>query len=169
MIPTRINNYNIYNAGNRLLGAGDELPLPDFEATSETISGAGILGEIDDPTVGHFGNQEMEIPFRVLDEEAVDMLDMTNTVHLEIRGAQQVLNSEGGIEYRSLRVVVRGRAVKFKLGKLKASSQMDSSVTLSLTYILIELDGESLFELDKINGKFRVNGKNALEAVEEMC
>ena len=27
-------------------------PLPDFEALADTISGAGILGELDDPTVG---------------------------------------------------------------------------------------------------------------------
>ena len=112
-IPTKINKYNIYNEGNRLLGAGDELSLPEFEASAETISGAGILGEIDDPTVGYFGNQEMEIPFRILDQEAVDMLDMTKAVHLEIRGAQQTTDSEGTIEFRAMRVVVRGRANKF--------------------------------------------------------
>ena len=43
-IPTKINNYNVYNEGEKLLGVGDELTLPDFEATSETVSGAGILG-----------------------------------------------------------------------------------------------------------------------------
>ena len=51
-IPTKINRYNVYNRGNRLLGMGDELTLPDFEPSSETVSGAGILGEIDDPTPG---------------------------------------------------------------------------------------------------------------------
>ena len=40
-IPTKINNYNVYNEGEKLLGVGDELTLPDFEATSETVSGAG--------------------------------------------------------------------------------------------------------------------------------
>ena len=37
-IPTKINNYNVYNEGEKLLGVGDELTLPDFEATSETVS-----------------------------------------------------------------------------------------------------------------------------------
>ncbi len=81
-IPTKINKYNVYNAGNRLLGMGDEMSLPDFEPSSETVSGAGILGEIDDPTVGYFGNQELEIPFRVLDREAMDMMDMTKASSL---------------------------------------------------------------------------------------
>ena len=30
-IPTKINNYNVYNEGEKLLGVGDELTLPDFE------------------------------------------------------------------------------------------------------------------------------------------
>lgn len=48
-IPTKINRYNVYNKGNRLLGVGEEMTLPDFEPSSETVTGAGILGEIDDP------------------------------------------------------------------------------------------------------------------------
>ena len=71
-IPTKINRYNVYNKGNRLLGVGEEMTLPDFEPSSETVTGAGILGEIDDPTVGYFGNQELEIPFRLLDKEGAD-------------------------------------------------------------------------------------------------
>ena len=94
-IPTKINRYNVYNKGNRLLGVGEEMTLPDFEPSSETVTGAGILGEIDDPTVGYFSNQELEIPFRLLDKETADMMDMTKAVQLEIRGAQQTTNTEG--------------------------------------------------------------------------
>ena len=83
-IPTKINNYNVYNEGEKLLGVGDELTLPDFEATSETVSGAGILGEIDDPTVGYFGNQELEIPFRLLDKETADMTVSKESVRMRI-------------------------------------------------------------------------------------
>lgn len=168
-IPTKINRYNVYNQGMRLLGMGDEMPLPDFEASSETVSGAGILGEIDDPTVGYFGTQEMDIPFRVLDQEAADMLDMTKAVQLEIRGAQQTVNGEGNIEFRDMRVVVRGRAKKFTPGKMKAGNPMESGVTLSLLYILIELEGKSVLELDKLNEVYKVNGEDILAKVKEMC
>lgn len=168
-IPTKVNRYNVYNAGDRLLGMGDELTLPDFEASSETVSGAGILGEFDDPTVGYFSNQEMEIPFRVMDREAVDMLDMTKAVHLTIRGAQQTTNSEGDIEFRAMRVVVRGRAAKFSPGKVKAGNPMDTSVTLTVLYILIELEGKPVLELDKLNEVFKINGKDVLKKVKEMC
>lgn len=45
--------------------------------------------------MGYFGNQELEIPFRLLDKETADMMDMTKAVQLEIRGAQQTTNTEG--------------------------------------------------------------------------
>lgn len=168
-IPTKVNKYNVYNQADRLLGMGDELTLPDFETSSETVSGAGILGEVDDPTVGYFSNQEVEIPFRVLDQEAVDMLDMTRAVQLTIRGAQQTTNAEGDIEYRQIRVVVRGRAAKFSPGKLKAGSTMDTKITLTLLYILIELGGKSVLELDKLNEVYKVNGVDVLAKIKEMC
>ena len=43
-IPSKINNYNVYNVADRLIGVGDEVPLPDFEALADTISGAGGSG-----------------------------------------------------------------------------------------------------------------------------
>ena len=168
-IPTKINRYNVYNSGNRLLGMGDELTLPDFEASTETVSGAGILGEIDDPTPGYFTNQEIEIPFRILDKEATDMLDITKAVQLEIRGAEQTTNGEGDIEFRGVRVVVRGRCKKFATGKMKAGNPMDTSITLSILYILIELEGEPVLELDKMNEVFKINGNDILAKVKELC
>ena len=144
-IPTKINNYNVYNEGEKLLGVGDELTLPDFEATSETVSGAGILGEIDDPTIGHFGNMQLEIPFRTLDKEATNIVP------------------------KSIRVVVRGRAAKLTGGKLKRASTMDSGVTLNILYILIEVNGESVVELDKMNPTYKVNGVDLLAEYKEMC
>ncbi len=168
-IPTKINKYNVYTAGDRLLGVGDELTLPDFESSGETVSGAGILGELDDPTVGYFTNQEIEIPFRVLDREAADLLDMTRAVQLTIRGAQQTTDAEGNIQFRQLRAVVRGRAAKFSPGKLKAGSQMETKLTLTLLYILIELEGETLLELDKLNEVYKLRGQDVLARIKELC
>jgi hypothetical protein len=168
-IPTKINKYNVYNAGNRLLGMGEEVTLPSFESSSETVAGAGVLGEFDDPTVGYFSNMEIEIPFRVLDAEAVDMLDQTKAVQLELRGAQQTTNSEGDIEFRQMRVVVRGRMAKFDPGKAKAGNGMDTSVTLTVLYILIELEGDSMVELDKINEVYKIRGVDVLAKIKKMC
>ena len=46
-IPGVINNFNLYNDGTVLVGLTGEIPLPDFEGMTETLSGPGILGEIE--------------------------------------------------------------------------------------------------------------------------
>lgn len=46
---------------------------------------------------------------------------------------------------------------------------METSITLSIRYILIEVDGEALIELNKIRGKYAVGGVDQLAALEAMC
>ena len=143
----------------------DATPACTFGVHDEFISS----GRLDDPTVGYFGNQELEIPFRLLDKETADMMDMTKAVQLEIRGAQQTTNTEGDIEFRPMRVVVRGRGGKLTTGKVKAGSPMDTAITLTILYILIEVDGKTVVELDKLNEVYKVNGVDVLAKIKEMC
>lgn len=168
-IPTKINKYNVYNEGNRLLGMGDEVTLPPFQALADTVSGAGLLGEFDDPTVGYFTNMTQEVPFRVVDAEAVDMLDQTKAIHLELRGAQQTIDSGGNTEFRPMRVVVRGKSTEFDPGKVKAGNGMDTKVTMTVLYILIEVEDQPMVELDKINEVFKIRGVDILAKIKEMC
>ena len=46
---------------------------------------------------------------------------------------------------------------------------MDTSVSLTVLYILIEVDGETVIELDKLNEVFKVNGIDMLAEIKEMC
>ena len=89
-IPSKINMFNVYKDGNTLAGLSGEVTLPDFEAISETISGPGILGEIDDPTIGHFGSQEIEIPFRNITDDTFILMNPGDEVNITLRGAIQV-------------------------------------------------------------------------------
>ena len=67
-----------------------------------------------------------------------------------------------------MRVVVRGKSATLALGSVKSGSAMESSVTLNLSYILVEVGGESLIELDKLNPTFKVRGVDILQKVREM-
>lgn len=168
LIPSKINNYNVYDEADRLIGLGDEMTMPDLESISSTISGSGILGEIDDPAVGHFGNTDVDVPFRMLDPQSVKMLDNTKATKLTLRGAAEVLDAEGNVDFQAMRVVMRGRCKKLAPGKVKLANQMETSVTLSLTYILIEVAGERVIELDKLNQVFKVLDNDVLAKVREM-
>lgn len=46
---------------------------------------------------------------------------------------------------------------------------MNSSITLELHYILIEIDGKTKLELDKLNSVYRVGGKDIMEEMRQYC
>ena len=168
-IPEVMHDFNMYNSAQKIVGMGSEVALPDLEAMTETVAGAGILGEIDVPVVGRYGSLEQEIPFRVLDEDYFKMIDPTQALELMLRGAVQYNTvTTGGTDWKGMRVVYRGKVKKITLGTAKLGGAMDSSITLELTYIYIELDGKAKFELDKINPTFKINGVDKLAKVKKL-
>lgn len=164
-IPDKIVNFNVYDEGEKLLGVSGEITLPDFEAMTETISGAGILGEIESPTPGHFGSQEIEIPFRTLTQSAFKMLENENNTFI-FRAAQQSRSVSGNATViRPLKVVTKGACKGTNLGKLGVGAQTETTVKQEIYYIKVEENGETLLELDKLNFIYIVNGVDKLEEV----
>ena len=167
-IPEKINDANIYLAGDKMIGTTAELELPEVKMKTSTVEGMGISGEIDSPTIGQFESMEQTINFNTLYSSAIDMLSPLKTVELTIRAAQQVYDKEGGYTFKGLRVVERGRVKNFKPGKVKKSETMDASITIELTYILIEVDGSVMLEIDKLNGVYKTNDTDMLAEVRGM-
>ena len=167
-VPEVINNYNVYNNGNVLVGVSGAVTLPTFDAITEEVSGAGILGTYDTAVVGMYGSMSQEIPFRILDKDIFTLMNPSELVDLTFRAsAQSTVKSTGAIDYKGMRVVERGRLKSFTPGKLELGKQMDASVTLELLYILVEIDGKTMLEYDKLNSVFVVNGKDLLEKVRK--
>ena len=168
-IPEVVHDFNTYNAGRKQVGVTGEVARPDLEALTASISGAGVLGEYEAVVAGHFSSMEQEIPFRVVNKDYFDMVAPTKAVDLTLRGAiQHTDRATQNTNYVGLRVVFRGKCKKVKPGTVKLHDVMDASITLELTYILIELDGEKKLELDKLNPKYVVNGEDMLEKVRAL-
>ena len=166
MLATKINAYNVYNAGKKFVGVSDEVTLPDFKALTETLSGAGILGEIDEPLLGHFGASEMEIPFRTMDEEMFNIVNQANAIDLTLRISTQAIDQATmKTDFMPSRVVVKGKNKGLTGGKVKQGSGTGSSIKVEILYILIEVNGKKKFELDKLNFVFKVNGTDLLKKV----
>ena len=168
-IPEVINDFNMYNNGNKLVGTTGEVSLPDFEAITSTVSGNGILGEYDAPVVGHFGAMEQEIPFRCFNTDYFKLLDQSEAIELTLRGAIQIVNkSTHSSGEMGMRVVFRGRCKKFTPGTVKQREAMECSTTLDLTFIMIEMDGTERVRLDKLNGEFKIDGKDMLAKIHQL-
>ena len=98
-IPGVINNFNLYNNGTALVGLTGEISLPDFEGMTETLSGPGILGEIEEVIIGQFGSMELEIPFRILDEDAFKLMSPATSLNLTLRASEQFTVKRDGSRY----------------------------------------------------------------------
>lgn len=169
-LPTVTNTYNVYNKGKALIGLSSDITLPDFTAITEKMSGSGLLGEIEEAVMGHFDSQDMEIPFLNLDNDIFSFADPMEVIDLNLRASQQRMNTgEGTAGWRGIRIAVRGKMKSFKPGVLKQGGLMNASVTLELHYIMVEIDGETQLELDKLNSVYRVGGKDVMEEMWKYC
>lgn len=167
-IPEKINEYNVYLDGTKMIGIAAATTLPEINMKSSTVSGVGVNGEIDSPTLGQFESLEQEIQFNTLYSTATEMLNPLTSVNLTFRAAQQVYDKDGGYIFKSLRIVEKGRVKKVKLGKIEKAEGMEAAITLELTYILVEVDGTVVMEIDKLNQVYNVNGVDMLADVRDM-
>lgn len=168
-IPDKIHMANIYNGHDCVVGAGDEIPLPNLDAIVSEMSGFGILGSYSTPTPGFYENLELEIPHRMLTGELFDMSDPSKAQTVTIRGSQQRIDGEGNLDYVGMVVVARGLPTSITTGKVKQGESMDASVKMSLSYYKIEIDGVTVFELDKISAKCEIMGVDIMAKSRKLC
>ena len=166
LIPELINAYNVYVSG-KLIGVSGEVELPSFESITETTQLSGMLGEIESPATGHFSSMKVKIPFAILHEDLFKLIDTTKALELTLRGSEQFLSSEGDTEDVNVKVVIRGKATTNSLGKLVTGKKGEPEVEIEVFYIKVDIDGSTVVELDKLNFKYLVNGKDLMANIRK--
>lgn len=171
IIPEVMNNYNVYNdRAKKLIGISGEVELPELEAITDTVEAAGVLGEVEDPVTGQFSSAKIKIPFSNLYEDIFTLMDTTNPPQLTLRGSMQVMNSStGGTDYVPVKIVVRGKATTSSLGKLVKGKKGEPEIELEILYIKVMINNKTTLELDKLNFKFAINGKDMLAKIRSQC
>ncbi len=164
MVPEKLINFRVYMNGDDLVGISD-VTLPKLEAITETVKGAGVAGEIDSPTIGHFGSMELELNWRTLLKTNVILAKPTG-VDLDLRGAIQMNDSATGtLKSVPAKVVVRGLPKSTDLGKLEMGATTDTKNTIEVTYIKVTIDGSDVLEVDKYNYICTIDGTDYLSDV----
>lgn len=171
MIRTQlINRYNVYKNGKQLIGVAGELTLPEVANLMDSMEGAGTGGNMDIPVIGLIDELEMEIPFMSICQDTFSIMDPTESADLTLNGAIQGADpGTGKVAYQNISISVRGVVKKFTPGTMKAGSKMNSSLTLGLSYYKIVVNGKTQLEIDRYNGVYKVNGKDIMKEVRDMC
>lgn len=150
-VPERLTAFRVYLDGSNDLKGVTDLQLPSFEPMKDTVKGAGIAGEYESPTKGHFGSQKLSLNWRTLNKALLQLLKQESQ-RLDLRGAFQDYDAANGRQVtRKVRVVVQGPATKVDPGKWETGASTGGSAELEVMYIKLELDGETYIEIDKLN------------------
>lgn len=133
---------------------------PSIENLTDTLKGAGIMGEIDLPTLGQIGSMEIEITFNKTNAKAVALLS-PETHTIEVRWVNDSFDSKtGGVSIESNKEIIKYMTKTFENGEIESNSTNEATLTGEvLTYQYI-LNGKSVVEIDKLNNVYKINGKD---------
>lgn len=163
--PEQTIAYRVYHNGSDMIGVAT-VELPEIAYMTETLSGAGIAGEIENPTLGIVESMTVKFSFTSVTAEIFNTLDWTRSALYECYSALQMTDDATGqrisVPYR---INVLGRAKSFPLGTLEQGKKHGNEQELEVTRLEVLLDGEEKFLFDKLNFIHRVNGTDLLATV----
>ncbi|MNE42017.1 Phage tail tube protein FII [compost metagenome] len=166
-IPVKLAGMSLFMEGSNQDFATGDITLPALTPMSDSISGAGILGEIDLPSPGHYGAMQLGIAWRTINADAFKLVSSKQKA-LEIRGAFKEFDTiSNSFVTRAVKIVVRGVGKGIDLGTLAQNAVTNTTNTVEITYIKIFIDGTAVFELDKFSYISKINGEDDQEDVRK--
>ena len=164
LIPEKGINFAVYYDGEDLLGAA-EGELPNLEAMSETVKGAGVAGEFDSVTLGHFSSMKLSLTWRNTTEAFIKLAHQ-KAHELYLYAAQQDYDAGLG-EYKERKIAVFVKAIPktLNIGKLAVAAMTDTKTEFEVLYLKLEIDDKERIEVDKLNYIYKVDGVDYLAGV----
>lgn len=163
--PEQTIAYRVYWQGKDLLGTA-QIEMPQVQYMTETLSGSGLAGEIESPTIGLTQSMTCKMTFTSATKDVFDILDWTLQPLFECYSALQIVDESTSIrESIPYRLNIVGRPKNMSLGTMERGKKHGNDLELEVTRLEILLDGEEQLLIDKINFIHRVKGNDLLAAV----
>ena len=170
MITNKTINYAIYDRSEgkpTKVADTTSVKLPDFEYLTETVKGAGIMGEIDMPSPAQLGSMVTEIAIKNTNKSTVKLF-APKTQDIEVRWVKDALDPKSGaLVSVPMKALIRGIPKNTSLGTVETNATNDGNLSLETTYIKLIEDGDTLYEVDKLNSVFIINGVDYMKAIRE--
>ena len=159
-------NFACYEDAKEYLGM-TEATLPDIEFMSETISGAGIGGEMEEVLAGMVSAMTTTLNFRTANKSAMK-LTAPKIHNIDLRVAQQQRDSASGkIKIVQIKHVLKLMPKKQGMGTVAPASPGDVSGDYATSYFATYIDGDKKSEIDPANFICNINGKDYLADVRK--
>jgi uncharacterized protein len=166
-VGNKVINYSVYvRQGTKVTKVGDttSVQLPSIEFLTDTIKGAGIVGEIDWPSYYQPGSMTLGISLRVTSAEHAALIAADN---IEIRWVTDVFDTTNvSVGITAHKAFIRCKSKKIDEGKLEPAAAQDASFEYEAFAFKRVINGKEVLNIDKFNGIFSVNGTNLLKNVQ---
>ena len=140
---------------------------PNLELLTDTISGAGINGEIDMPTYAQTASMTWEATFRRMNS-AVAKLASPGQHEVETRWVTDVIDSAtGAARVVGAKRITKGFTKTLEGGSLEPNAAQEANCSLEVVYDKLIVDGETVWEIDKLNNGFTVLGTNYAQSIQD--
>lgn len=157
----RVTNANVYINGTNHLGRVQEMELPVVKQKMAEHKALGMVG-----TVEFFaGLEKMEAKLTwnsFYADAMVAAADPTKTVQLQVRSSLETYDSTGRTAQVPVVVFLTAQYKDFPLGNFKQHDNVELVSMLSVTAFRLEIDGQSILEIDVLANVYKVNGTDVL-------
>ena len=159
--------FRIYHQGKDFLGVAT-IEMPQVQQMTETLSGSGIAGEIENPTIGITQSMTCKLSFISITPEAFKALDWTESDLWECYSSMQITDDATGVrDSVPYQINFVGRAKSFPLGSLEQGKKHGNEVEFEIIRLEVLLDGTEKLLISKLDFIYRVDGNDMLQKVRQ--
>lgn len=159
-------NFAVYEDSVEYVGMAG-VTLPNLAAIVQTLSGAGIAGNVEVPVLGHYDVMSLTLNFRTTTEHSV-RLSEPRRHNIDLRMAQQIEDTVAGeVKVQSIKHVLVVVPKTDTGGTVAPAAPTNGSGEYSVRYWATYIDGAKVREIDPLNFICEVNGVNYLADVRK--
>ncbi len=157
MFDQSVINYEVYEDNNTYLGITDTT-LPNISFLTQTISGAGIGGNVDAVITSMVDAMNLTFNWRMSTPRTFQLAEPRSHT-LTLRVAQQYEDPvAAALGVESVKHVLRVIPKNYNFGALQAANPNNGSGEYAVRYWAVFSNGKKLIEIDPLNNKCLING-----------
>lgn len=159
-------NFAVYEDSVEYVGMAG-VTLPNLAAIVQTLSGAGIAGNVEVPVLGHYDVMSLTLNFRTTTEHSV-RLSEPRRHNIDLRMAQQIEDTVAGeVKVQRIKHVLVVVPKTDTGGTVAPAAPTNGSGEYSVRYWATYIDGAKVREIDPLNFICEVNGVDYLADVRK--
>lgn len=159
-------NFAVYEDSVEYVGIAS-VTLPNLTSITQTLSGAGIAGNVEVPILGHYDVMSLGLNFRTTTAQSIKLSEPRRH-NIDLRAAQQTEDTVAGtVKVQNVKHVLVVVPKTETGGSIAPASPTNGSGEYSVRYWATYIDGVKVREIDPLNYICIVNGVDYLTEVRK--